>query len=183
MTNNKPNVRLYWSLLTQDDWSLHIAASDQGLCYVGSLNQPYAELEAWVKARYPGSTPIRDDARLQPYTAELAEYLQGERQTFTLPHDCSGTTFQLEVWKALAQIPYGQTWTYSDVARFIDKPSAVRAVGAAIGANPALVTIPCHRVIGKSGHLTGYRGGLDMKIRLLDLEKATAASERCRSDV
>ena len=73
--------------------------------------------------------------------------------------DYKGTSFQMAVWNALCQIPYGQTFTYSDIANQIGKPAAVRAVGAAIGANPLLITVPCHRVIGKSGALTGYRGG------------------------
>jgi len=75
------------------------------------------------------------------------------------------------VWKALNEIPYGQTKTYSDIAHSINKPAAVRAVGAAIGANPILLAVPCHRIVGKNGTLTGYRGGLEMKKKLLELEK------------
>jgi methylated-DNA-[protein]-cysteine S-methyltransferase len=74
------------------------------------------------------------------------------------------------VWNALCEIPYGQTQSYSDIANYIAKPASVRAVGTAIGANPVLISVPCHRVIGKNGSLTGYRGGLDMKTKLLQLE-------------
>lgn len=172
MIDHKTNaLTVYWRLLTYKDWSLYIAATEKGLNYVGSQNQPFEEMEAWMKVRFPESQLVQNDSQLQPYVDELIEYLEGERQQFNLLHDCRGTAFQQEVWKALTEIPYGQTWSYSDIAQYIQKPAAVRAVGAAIGANPLLITVPCHRVIGKSGALTGYRGGLDMKTRLLNLEK------------
>ena len=85
--------------------------------------------------------------------------------------DLHGTPFQMAVWEALRKIPFGVTVSYTDIAERIGKPSSVRAVGTAIGANPVLITVPCHRVIAKSGKLTGYRGGLDMKEQLLGLEK------------
>ena len=85
--------------------------------------------------------------------------------------DLHGTPFQQSVWKALQEIPYGQTVSYSDIAERIEKPNAVRAVGTAIGANPVLIIVPCHRVIAKSGKLSGFRAGLEMKEQLLGLEK------------
>jgi methylated-DNA-[protein]-cysteine S-methyltransferase len=124
----------------------------------------------WTKARFPGRTLIQDEDKLQPYAAELIEYLQGIRTGFTIPFDYHGTPFQQAVWSSLSDIPYGQTKSYSDIANTIQRPAAVRAVGAAIGANPVLITVPCHRVIGKNGALTGYRGGMDMKTKLLQLE-------------
>jgi methylated-DNA-[protein]-cysteine S-methyltransferase len=165
------DTTIYWSLLVHEAWSLYMAATSNGLCYVGSQNKPFDELRDWAAARFPGSGLVRDDERLQPYAAELTEYLQGTRKAFTLPFDYRGTEFQLAVWKTLCDIPYGRTKSYSDIAEQIRKPAAVRAVGAAIGANPVLITIPCHRVVGKNGSLTGYRGGLDMKTRLLQLER------------
>ncbi|QDY84043.1 methylated-DNA--[protein]-cysteine S-methyltransferase [Paenibacillus polymyxa] len=168
---NPMNKTIYWSLLTHEDWNLYMAATSEGLCYVGSLNQSVEELMAWARSRFPGSPLVEEDTVLQPYAKELIEYFQGERTHFTLPVDFHGTTFQMAVWNALCNIPYGETQSYSDIANAIQKPSSVRAVGAAIGANPILVTIPCHRVIGKHGALTGYRGGLDMKVKLLQLEK------------
>nr|WP_286168732.1 methylated-DNA--[protein]-cysteine S-methyltransferase [Roseburia sp. 1XD42-34] len=98
--------------------------------------------------------------------------MEGKRQKFELDVDLYGTAFQQKVWQALQQIPFGKTVTYSDIAESIEKPQAVRAVGAAIGANPIFIIVPCHRVIGKNGALTGFRGGLDMKKRLLLFEKA-----------
>lgn len=168
---NKTNSPIYWTLLTHKNWNMHIAATSKGLCYVGSQNQPIEELAEWSNARFPGSTLIRDDEKLQAYADELIEYLQGTRKSFTVPYDLHGTPFQLAVWDALCNIPYGQTKSYSDIAHQIQKSAAVRAVGTAIGANPILITIPCHRVIGKNGALTGYRGGMDMKTKLLLLEQ------------
>lgn len=162
---------VYWTAVKHEDWSMHIAATAQGLCFVGSLHQSFDEAAAWIKVRFPDGTLVRDDAKLQPYTTELIEYLQGTRKRFTVPFDFHGTPFQRAVWNALCSIPYGQTKSYSDIAHHIQRPAAVRAVGAAIGANPLLIAVPCHRVIGKNGSLTGYRGGLDMKMRLLRLER------------
>ncbi len=163
-----------WTLLASGIWNMYIAATEQGLCYVGSPDKPLKELVDWAKARFPGFRIVQDDAALQPYVTELTEYLQGKRDRFELAMDYRGTAFQLAVWNALCDIPYGQTFTYSDIANQIGRPAAVRAVGAAIGANPNLITVPCHRVIGKSGALTGYRGGLEMKTRLLELEREHA---------
>ncbi|QGQ95926.1 methylated-DNA--[protein]-cysteine S-methyltransferase [Paenibacillus psychroresistens] len=174
---NKRNLQLYWTRLTHEDWNIHLAATSEGICYVGSLNQPFEELTNWSAVRFKGSTLIRDDEKLQPYVTELIEYLQGSSKSFKLPFDYAGTPFQVAVWKALCSIPYGQTKSYSDIAIQIKKPAAVRAVGTAIGANPLLITIPCHRVIGKNGALTGYRGGLDMKTKLLQLERKDVYDE------
>lgn len=160
-----------WTQLQHDDWIVNIAASERGLCYVGSQDKPFEELADWVLARFPGCELVRNEAYMQPYVAELVDYFEGKLDRFEMAVDYKGTDFQMAVWNALCQIPYGQTLTYSDIANQIGKPAAVRAVGSAIGANPLLVTVPCHRVIGKSGALTGYRGGLDMKTRLLALER------------
>jgi len=96
--------------------------------------------------------------------------LDGQRKNFTAAITLHGTAFQQSVWQALLEIPHGETVSYSDIAERIGNPKAVRAVGTAIGANPMLIIVPCHRVIGKNGSLTGFRGGLEMKIQLLDLE-------------
>ena len=98
-------------------------------------------------------------------------YFAGERTTFDLPLSPRGTDFQRAVWKALCDIPYGETISYAELARRIDRPRAVRAVGLANGANPLSIIVPCHRVIGSNGSLTGYGGGLDAKRWLLDLEQ------------
>ena len=102
--------------------------------------------------------------------AQLAQYFAGERQQFDLPLAPPGTDFQQRCWQALCDIPYGETRSYADQALAIAKPDAVRAVGSANGANPIAIVVPCHRVIGKNGKLTGYAGGLDKKAWLLALE-------------
>ncbi|WP_019638708.1 methylated-DNA--[protein]-cysteine S-methyltransferase [Paenibacillus fonticola] len=178
MTKTSTESPLYWSLLQMDRWSIHLAATTRGLCYVGSHGQPFAELLAWANRRFPGSPLVEDEARIRPYSEQLNRYLRGQLECFNLPMDAPGTAFQREVWQALVEIPYGRTESYSDIAFKISKPSAVRAVGAAIGANPLLIIIPCHRVIGKNGALTGYRGGLDMKARLMELEQDYGKKEK-----
>lgn len=114
----------------------------------------------------------RDDAHptLQATARQLGEYFAGNRQRFELPLDFVGTDFQRQVWAALLTIPFGETRSYGDIARQIGNPSAVRAVGAANGRNPISIIAPCHRVIGASGSLTGFAGGLQAKQYLLALE-------------
>lgn len=165
---------IYWSLLDHGEWHLYIAATLKGLCFVGSQNESFAELAVWVQKHFSGCPVVENKEILQPYQVELIEYLEGRRRNFTISFDYHGTPFQLSVWNALCEIPYGQTKAYTDIANHINKPKAVRAVGAAIGANPVLITVPCHRVIGKNGSLTGYRGGLKMKTKLLELERSGA---------
>ena len=101
------------------------------------------------------------------------EFLEGKRETFDLDLDLRGTSFQAAVYEVVCSIPYGEISTYGEVAATVGRPKAVRAVGAANGQNPISVIIPCHRVLGKNGDLTGYGGGLDMKRRLLELERCT----------
>lgn len=101
---------------------------------------------------------------------QLKEYFSGSRKSFSLPLDLKGTEFQIKVWKRLLTIPYGETRSYGELARELGKPNASRAVGAAVGRNPVSIIIPCHRVIGSSGRLTGFAGGLEAKATLLDLE-------------
>lgn len=104
---------------------------------------------------------------------ELAAYFRGELIRFTLPLDLRGTDFQRQVWGELLRIGYGNSCSYQDIAQRINRPKAVRAVGAANGANPAAIIVPCHRVIGKNGRLTGYAHGIKMKKYLLGLEKSS----------
>lgn len=147
---------------------LILAASDDGLTHL-----LFAEREG---------RPFRDD-RLPPCHGssaarrilaetekQLREYFAGRRRDFDLPLAPRGTEFQMAVWRGLRDIPYGETESYGDLARRIGRPRAVRAVGAANGANPISIIVPCHRVIGGDGSLTGYGGGLRIKKQLLELE-------------
>lgn len=165
------NHIVYWCRYTTDIGNFYLAATAGGLCFIGSPNEGIQELMNWAKQRFLKVELLEDDQKLELYKQELDEYFKGERRMFTLPVDVKGTAFQMVIWKALKEIPYGETYTYSQIAGMINKPTAVRAVGAAIGRNPLLVSVPCHRVVGKNGSLTGYRGGLEMKKQLLQLEQ------------
>jgi methylated-DNA-[protein]-cysteine S-methyltransferase len=116
-------------------------------------------------------TPLLKKASIQ-----LQEYLDGKRKTFDLPLAPQGTEFQQNVWKALQEVPYGKTYSYKDIAENIGNIKACRAVGMANNKNPILILIPCHRVIGSNGKLVGYAAGLDIKEKLLELEKQNANS-------
>jgi methylated-DNA-[protein]-cysteine S-methyltransferase len=164
-----------WTVFYHGQWKLYLAKTAKGLCYIGSPGAPYEEMKAFVHKRFPLAELEENAEALAPYVQELNEYFSGTRTSLTLPVDAQGTSFQEEVWQALRQIPYGKTVSYSDIAALIKRPSAVRAVGTAIGANPVLIAVPCHRVIGKSGAITGYRGGLELKSFLLGLEINTPA--------
>jgi len=107
---------------------------------------------------------------------QLAEYFTGDRTEFTVPLTMHGTDFQRKVWAALREIPYGETWTYGQLADHLGQPTASRAVGLANGKNPVGVIVPCHRVVGSDGSLTGYGGGLERKQFLLDFERGVAGT-------
>jgi methylated-DNA-[protein]-cysteine S-methyltransferase len=144
--------------------TLRLAASQAGLRSIDFDPDRPSEGEA-----DPADPLLQDAAR------QLREYFAGALRVFTLPLDPQGTEFQKRVWRELETIPYGETRSYSQIAAAMDAPKAVRAVGAANGSNPIPIVIPCHRVIGASGKLVGYGGGLPLKRRLLDLEAARGA--------
>lgn len=124
--------------------------------------------------KHKPNTQRSESSALQKVIDELDEYFLGRRRDFTMALNPHGTPFQLQVWKALTGIPYGETISYLELAVRIGNPAAVRAVGAANGANPIPVIIPCHRVIGSSGKLVGYGGGLDRKETLLSIERSSS---------
>lgn len=126
----------------------------------------------------PEASWQHDPALFVDAVRQLTEYFAGERQAFTLALDSQGTPFQQEVWAALEAIPYGQTTSYGVLAGQLGRPSAARAVGAANGQNPLPIVIPCHRVVGSNGALTGYAGGLAIKRALLELEGVSVAPEQ-----
>lgn len=153
---------------------LYLAATANGLTDVG-----FAGDGGPVSARAPtGADLARARAILDAAAAQLAAYFAGERRTFDLPLAPVGTEFQRAVWQALRDIPHGETISYGELARRIGRPRAVRAVGAANGRNPLAIVVPCHRVIGSDGSLTGYGGGLPIKRQLLALEAGDAAPRR-----
>lgn len=116
------------------------------------------------------NTEIKETELILKVKSQLEEYFSGKRKTFDLPLNPQGTEFQKRVWQALTKIPYGETCCYKDIAIAIGNPKASRAIGMANNKNPIPIIIPCHRVIGKNGNLTGYAGGLDIKRKLLEFE-------------
>ncbi|MCC2685424.1 MAG: cysteine methyltransferase [Paenibacillaceae bacterium] len=133
MTRLQEKTMVYWSHVVVGGWALHVAATQRGLCYVSLPGEPYEVLAQWVSKRIKGGVLMRDDEAMLPYLAELREYLQGERKQFGSVVDLYGTPFQCAVWQALGDIGFGDKSTYSEIASRIGRPSAVRAVGAAIG--------------------------------------------------
>ncbi len=183
--------------------NLRIVSSEKGLVYIELPNESGRGFEGWkkthardakvVEARVtkgatdahdsPGSPGSRDspDSHAEAID-QLVDFMSGERHEFTMDLDMRATAFQLAVYKFVGKIQYGETVSYSDIADAIGNPKAVRAVGAANGANPIPLVIPCHRVIARGGALQGYAGGLKLKARLLAMESAhselTPAQER-----
>jgi O-6-methylguanine DNA methyltransferase len=147
-----------------------IAASDGALCAVGLGEGQPAQFFAWLHETFGPGPALEDPEALSAAVTQLREYFSRIRRTFDLPLELRGTPFQKEVWTAVARIPYGVATTYGEIAEQIGRPEAARAVGAAVGANPVPVIVPCHRVIGADGSLTGYGGGLEVKAALLALE-------------
>ena len=139
--------------------TLQIEATERGLCGI------------WFPSRSINQGPTPGKNRVISLAKqELNAFFAGELKTFSVPLDWYGTQFQESVWQALLAIPYGKTVTYGDVARAIGRPRSSRPVGGAVGKNPLPIIVPCHRVIGSDRSLTGFTGGIDIKIRLLELE-------------
>jgi AraC family transcriptional regulator of adaptative response/methylated-DNA-[protein]-cysteine methyltransferase len=147
-----------------------VAATDKGVCAIFFGDDPEM-LEQELRNRFPRAKLIAGDRQFGKLVAKVVAYVEAPRKGLDLPLDVRGTAFQQQVWAALRDIPPGETATYGDIARRIGKPAAVRAVGTACGANPVAVVIPCHRVLGSDGKLTGYRWGTARKRVLLDREK------------
>lgn len=147
---------------------LRLVASPDGLAAVLWANERPSRVRLVISAEDVGHPVIAESTR------QIAEYFAGERRTFSLPLDVSGTAFQQQVWSALRTIPFGETRSYGQIARQIGHPTAGRAVGAANGRNPVSIVTPCHRVIGSRGQLTGFAGGLDVKAQLLAFERRAA---------
>ncbi|MET9497608.1 methylated-DNA--[protein]-cysteine S-methyltransferase [Streptomyces sp. NPDC006552] len=145
---------------------LTLVAADGALCGLYMTEQRHRPAEETFGER--------DERPFGAAIDQLNAYFQGELTTFDLPLHLRGTPFQRRVWEQLRLIPYGETRTYGDLAAALGNPAASRAVGLANGKNPVGVIVPCHRVIGASGGLTGYGGGLERKRRLLDFERGTA---------
>lgn len=153
---------MYYCYLETPIGELLLAGDTDGLSMIGF---PKGSMR-----REPEPDWIFNEKPLSEARRQLCEYFAGQRRAFDLPLHLSGTDFQVSVLRALLEVPYGETVSYGEIARRIGRPRAVRAVGAANGRNPLPVVVPCHRVIGSTGDLTGFGGGLDTKEALLRLE-------------
>ena len=148
---------------------LIVAGTRQGLCFAAMGDSDRAIISE-LRADYPRASIRRDDSLAGSWARAIAKYLSGRSPMPSPPLDIRGTPFQFSVWEQLRAIPRGETRSYSEIARRIGRPRAIRAVGTANGANPVSIVIPCHRALRASGHLGGYRWGLERKRRLLELE-------------
>lgn len=146
--------------------SIHVEHKSLGDIYITEENNKICA----VDFKPPKNIMLHESELLQNAKKQLLEYLNHQRQSFDLPLQLIGTDFQCRAWEALLNIPYGTTWSYKQQAKTLQKEKAVRAVGSANGKNPIPIIIPCHRVIGENGALTGYSGGLDKKVFLLKHE-------------
>ena len=158
--------------LFQDALGWAVAVARDG-ALIGLSHCPTRERAVEVLERHwPAAEPDPEAAPLPEVRRQLDDYLAGRRRQFDVPLDFAGTPFQRLCWEALLRIPYGETRTYGQLAAALGAPSASRAVGLANGRNPISIVVPCHRVVGASGSLTGYAGGVERKRALLDLERS-----------
>ncbi|MFQ6015532.1 MAG: methylated-DNA--[protein]-cysteine S-methyltransferase [Anaerolineae bacterium] len=148
---------------------LYIASTEKGLCRIAFEGEE-DEFFQWLTRQFGSENLVEDESKNGLASEQLKDYLAGGRREFALSVDLRGTAFQKAVWGELMRIPYGVTVSYKEVAERIGKPAAIRAVGSANGANPIPIVIPCHRVVGSDGSLTGYSAGLEIKKALLRLE-------------
>lgn len=163
-------MTIYYDRFDSPIGALTVAADDNGVRHI-----LFPENRHDAKGREQWQ---RDPEAVAEPRRQLLEYLQGKRRRFDLILAPAGTDFQLDVWQMLAQIPFGATWSYKELAERLGRPTATRAVGAANGRNPLPIVLPCHRVIGNNGALTGFGGGLPTKVALLKLEGVPVEDER-----
>ena len=152
------NEQIYHAIYKSPVGDLQILCTEEALLSLG------------VQGEQESSEIFEENALIRQIKREMDQYFAGKRKEFTIPLDMRGTEFQKKVWQALREIPYGETCTYKEIAEKIGNPKACRAVGMANHCNPIGIVVPCHRVIGADGRLTGYAGGLAMKEPLLQLE-------------
>jgi AraC family transcriptional regulator, regulatory protein of adaptative response / methylated-DNA-[protein]-cysteine methyltransferase len=162
-------VTVQYAIVSSPLGRMLVAATPRGLCAVRFADTA-TELEQDLRTEFHAATLVRDETALRPYVGPLLANLRGEDVTIELPLDVRATAFQMKVWEALREIPAGETRSYSEVAKAIGDPKAVRAVARACASNPVALAVPCHRVVRNDGELAGYRWGLQRKKKLLQLE-------------
>jgi len=172
-------AEIAYSIVDSAVGRLLVAGTQRGICFA-AMGEADSALIAELRGDYPRAAirvadPNRpEDSRIGRWADALADYIAGRSKMPAPPMDIRGTPFQLSVWEQLRAIPAGETRSYSEIAQRIGRPRAIRAVGTANGANPVSIIIPCHRAIRSSGHLGGYRWGLERKRKLLEMERSGA---------
>ncbi len=174
MEEERSNEIIYYDEMLSPIGILTVCQSSKGICLIemDSFTTKEAIIQQWARNWAPNAEFIQDGDRLSEAKIQLQQYFAGERKQFDLPLDLRGTLFQLQVWAQLADIPYGETRSYEQLAEAIERPKAVRAVGGASNKNPVSIIVPCHRVMGTDGSLAGYAYGHEIKSHLLSLEGA-----------
>jgi methylated-DNA-[protein]-cysteine S-methyltransferase len=168
-----PDQQYFSGLFTAPFGVLNVVTSDLGVRYVIFENDAHPKPLDALNLQHDDSHDV-----MREVLSQLNEYFSGKRREFELPLDLHGTEFQVAAWKSLARIPFGRTSSYGEQAASIGRPTAVRAIGGANGRNPVAVILPCHRVIGANGSLTGFGGGLEVKKWLLQHEQTVIATMR-----
>ena len=175
-------MKIHYTIVASPLGRLLVGATDRGISalYLGKDDGP---LESSLRKEYPRAEIQRDRNVLEGWVGKILEHLRGREPNLDLPTDAQATAFQRRVWEELRKIPYGTTRTYSQVARAIGKPKAIRAVARACATNPVSVVVPCHRVVREDGNLAGYRWGLERKLALLEHESAGRGEKKQRAGV
>lgn len=173
-------MEIRYTIVSSPLGRLLIGATTRGISalYLGKDDGP---LETTLRQEYPRAEIHKDRNGMQEWAGKILEHLRGHEPNLDLPTDVQATAFRRRVWEELRKIPYGTTQTYSQVARSIGKPAAIRAVARACATNPVSVVVPCHRVIREDGNLAGYRWGLERKRQLLDQERAQKTLTKAKS--
>jgi AraC family transcriptional regulator, regulatory protein of adaptative response / methylated-DNA-[protein]-cysteine methyltransferase len=170
-------MRIAYTIVSSPLGRLLVGATERGISAL-YLGETESHLEAALKKEYPRAEILRDRDGLEGWVGKILAHLRGREPQLDLPTDVQATAFQRRVWEELRRIPYGTTRTYSEVARAIGRPKAIRAVARACATNPVSVVVPCHRVVREDGNLAGYRWGLNRKQALIEHESAAVKNKR-----
>jgi len=165
-----PDRKILYDRVSSDLGDLMVAACEEGICRIGLTGEPADTWQSWFE-RYFKEVPSPGGYDwIRKFSEELGEYLAGRLRSFRIPVVLRGTEFQLKVWKALWEIPFGVTTTYGELAESLGRRGGARAVGGAAARNPVPILVPCHRLVGVGGRLVGFSAGLELKERLLQVE-------------
>ena len=164
-------MSIHYTIVDSPLGRLMVASTPRGVCAV-AMGSSDAELQCALAREYPSATIAPDSGSLAKWTTEILEHLSGRQPRLDLPLDVQATAFQWQVWQALAAIPHGETRSYGEIASDIGRPGAARAVARACATNPVAIAIPCHRIVGGNGSISGYRWGAARKKALLANERS-----------